>query len=634
MLPPKEEQDSQVRLISRVFNNEWSVWSDEFDRYEQGYNYLAGEQYTPSQKAWYDSQRRPTNVWNIIFPVFNRILGDFLLNQIRERVFTKSGGDPFISRLLEKMIETVSLNTDYKDEMAQTLLAGLIKRGYIYARFSNERDLDGSIVITNIDEFEIMFDSRCIDPFCDDGMYMIRSKWLTTDQLIAKWPNHRAEFNRVLRDREESSYWEATNEFDSAMLNHKNFMDESNGRYRVIEFHHRVWEPAEILIDPASGDMEVLTMQGERRELLLAIKPNYEIVETDNAEIIRIDEVVPALAMFLNRKNADIQDKKFDYIPFSPYNYGKLTVKNFGIFANSIGPQDEFNNTRNRMLDIINKAANAQTAVKPNAIRNWKQVKSHGNQPGLFIEVKSEENIADVYKRFDPPTNPYANEKLADSSFQLLHRIIGVTENLQGQTQTSQENASLFAQRVQEAQKAFVPIDRSQKRVSSRLFGRVVKLLQHNYNQKNTKFMLNSPLSGEPDEIILNQQAGDFIMNDITTGEYMVKPSVSQFNQTLRAMEFMQKTELVQLVAGMVGPEGINFRWWLENSEFSDIEKFIEAIEQAQAAVTGQNAKAAAGDQLSQLMQLAAQSQSLQGGGVEQGQPAARGNQNKKTEGS
>jgi len=626
MLPSKKEQNERVKLIAQVFNNEWANWSPEFEEYTDGYNYLMGEQYTADQKSWYKSERRPVNVWNIIFPMFNRILGDFLLNQTYQKVYSKVGGNPQVAALIQKMLETVQINTDYKDEMAMTILAGLVKRGYVYPRFSNERQIDGSIVITNIDEYEIMFDSRAINYYFDDAHYMIRSKWLTTDQIYALYPNHRSKLQEFIKDKEDSAFLEACNDYETAMLYHRNFADEVNGKYRVIEFHSRIWRPEEILYDPTTNQSEILVLEGKRREVFLKHNPQLEIIETDNAEIIQIEEVIPALHHYLNKADADIQDKHFDYIPLSPYPYGKKAIKSFGIFKNAKGPQNEFNDLRNRMLDIMNKAAKPTQAIKPDGISNWKTIKSKGNAVGQQILVKEAAKIDEVFKRFEPPSLPFADAQMSESAYDLLHRIVGLTQNLKGEQQTSAENASLFYQRTKQAEKSFVPIDRCIKRTTTRLHNRVIKLLQINYSTETT-FAIFNPMKGTSEEVILNQVSANRVLNNMNVGEYAVFPSQEEVNPTLRHARFLEKTELVRMAFDMVGPVGIDFRWWLENSDFEDVEKFIQSLEKAQAMLIGQEQESAAANQMNTVMSLARERLALEAGGGDQGQQNLRSKQ-------
>lgn len=601
---------------------EWDEFEPEFDDYTDGYNWLMGEQYTESQKSYYEAQRRPINVWNLIFPIFNRVLGEYLINQIRERIYAKSGGDPNTAGILQDICDTISINTGYKDEFGMTILSGLIKRGIVYPRFSSEKQIDGSILITNVDEFEIMFDSRSIDYFCDDAQYMIRSRWLTVDQIYALWPEHKGKLKEIVKDREQSAYWEAQDEVSETYLSHHNFADERNGKYRVVEFQDREYDKsAEIAYDPVYNQSQIITLEGRRRELFLKANPQMKIVTTNSAEIITTTMCIPGLQFFLDKKNNQIQDKQFDYILFSAYNYGKQTIKNYGMFKNAMGPQKDFNDQRNRMQDIVNKSANSQTAMKPGHITNYQEIKDHGSEPGLIIEIEEEAKMEEVIKRFEPPRNPFANQQLSESAQMLIDRIIGVTENLKGQTQTAQENASLFMQRVREASKSFAPVERNIKRASCRVWNRVIKLIQANYTNETIFPTLNK--RGDETEVAINVQIGDRIINDINTGEYYVFPSSDEKNPTIRAMKFMERTELIRMVAELWGPLAVDVRFWLEDAPVQDIEKLIERIEQVQMSMGQDIQEQAAANQMAQLQQLAGTQMQLES------EPEPTNNQNK-----
>lgn len=57
----EKEKTDKVRLIARVFNSETYVSSKEFDHYDEGYNFLVGDQYTEKQKAYFRERQRPVN---------------------------------------------------------------------------------------------------------------------------------------------------------------------------------------------------------------------------------------------------------------------------------------------------------------------------------------------------------------------------------------------------------------------------------------------------------------------------------------------------------------------------------------------------------------------------------------------
>jgi len=60
----------------------------------------------------------------------------------------------------ENVIDTLELNSGAKENVGNTLLARLIRMGVMYPRYSDELQVDGSLVFGNVDELELMFEFR------------------------------------------------------------------------------------------------------------------------------------------------------------------------------------------------------------------------------------------------------------------------------------------------------------------------------------------------------------------------------------------------------------------------------------------------------------------------------------------
>lgn len=583
MLPSKKEQLNAVRRISRVYKDTFdSVFSSEFEAYDEGYNALLGEQYTREQKAWFERFRRPTNVWNIILPIFNRILGDFLMSFQTDRVYPRRGGYRQVASNLDRVLKHMKDSTGYRDEMSKSILSGLIKRGCAAAILDTEKNPLGEPAIKNINEYEIMFDTRAYEEFCDDGLFMIRSRMLDTDTILNTWPQHRSKLKKMLKAQEESAFWESANEVDAEMMEHRYFRDEKNGMYRIIEFHHKVWEETEIALNPATQDAEVVKFQSEK-ERKAFFKNNPDLIRSNRrAQVIKIDEVIPALSFFLNREYDAVQGRGFKYVLFSPYSgYGKKVHRDFGIIKSALPPQKNFNDLKNQAHNIINKAANVNNKLKPSGILNYRQVKNRFNEPGVNIEIDDAYSIDEVYQEGTPPTMPLAEQNLASSEYNLLNEIIGVTSNMKGEAETSQENASLFYQRIKEGQKSLVPVERAIKRFQTRLMNRSLKLVQKTWTEEMFVEVIDRR-SAETSVVPFNINVGGEIKYNLNIGEYEVLISNAEGNPTLRAFKFIQKTEMVQMLAEIFGGEAIDVRWWLSEADDEDIDRVIRRIEYMQ----------------------------------------------------
>jgi len=604
MLPSSQrKRDEIVKKFTTTVRNELDVFQSEYEKYRQGYLWYAGEQYTPSQKAYYKRLRRPTNVWNLIFPIFNRILGDYYLNQLTERIYPINGASPDGAAALQQKWEAVAIHSEYRDEFAKTIFATLVRRGVIYPHISNSLSLEGDLAITNVDEFDILFDSRARHELLRDAQYQARMRWMTVPQILSIWPNHRTKLKGIMKDKDESQFWSSVDTEMADMMRSPHFSDEYHGQYKVVEFLYRDYDQsADVAYNVTANESEILILEGKKRELFLRTNPDVQLVHTNRAELIRIATFVPGLNFLLETKDQEIQDGNFDYFVMSAYQNMKRVMDYFGLMQNAMGPQKDFNDQRNRMLDIVNKAASALTAMKPQNIQNVRHVERHISEPGLVVKVNKDAQIEDSIKVFDPPKNPYANQQLSETSKMLLEQIIGVTENMRGETQTAQENATLFAQRVQEASKSLIPTERVFRRVGKEVCKRSLKLLQR-YTPYDKAWYFPKIGSQETEQLIVNMRIGDQVFNNILHGDFQVVPIADDANPTMRAAKFLENTELIRLVAELFGPGGVNVEFWLEDAPYEKIQLLIDQIKAVQASMGIASEEDRAAMQMQQIMQ-------------------------------
>lgn len=602
----KEEQDRIIE-IARAFQYEIDVWRPVYDEIEKGYKFLAGEQYDEAEIQWYKSQRRPTNVFNMIFPHVNVIMGDFLENDKKPKVYPMGAGSREIAALLEDILDSLNFDpsNDFAGAMVETLLAALVKVGWIYPHYANDSDnIDGRIIHKNVDEFEIMFDSRAKDYFLDDAVYLMRSRWLRREDIEHIWPHKRRELATILRDRNENGYWDSVPEDVHAMCHYKEFIHEIDGRYRVIEYHKMTYERTEVAYNPMTRDMVIWDVEGEKADRFLKSNPDYRITEMED-KIKYITYVIPGLNFHLEHKRADLQDKTFDYIPLFAYKYAKKTIDSFGIFKNSMGPQRELNDWHNRTADILNKSANPGQIWRPGYVRNPRDVENYISMTGKDIQVKDDApDLDQVWRRIDPPSFPQGTDVMQREALDLLPKILGITPNQMGFSETRQEPAELFARRVRQATKALATVLRNINRTKKRRDDKTLSLIQRYYNTQRI-FPIISKDTNDIREVMINVQLGDRILNDITVGRYQVVIDDIEQNPTARMARFELKTQLVQFIANLYGPAAIDPEWWLKEADLGDVSTLIERINAAmnQIAESTQEAEGFAATQ--QLMDIA-----------------------------
>lgn len=582
-------QQEELDLIIRTFDRDYPTFQQHYDELNDGYNYLAGIQFTREQKVWHESQRRPARVFNLILPSFNVTLGDFLLNELNVKVFPQPGGTQELADTFRKMIDHVNIDNDIQTVFQDTALAGLVKAGFLHIRYSDEKYIDGSIVIDNTDEFEIMWELSAKSKLLDDSEWIIRMAWKDKNEILNYFPQHRSELQAVLNEKEDMTSTQLTPTAISALHN-RNFLveNERDGKYLIIEYHRMRFEETEVVYDPVTQMSKIWNLEGKKADLFRRHYPQARIIKR-RAKLKTVTQVIPGLYYWLDKKDADIQDQQHDYIPFFAFSYGKTSLGNFGIFRNAKDPQDDLNSWRNQLNNLINKIINPGGVFKPEHFENPEDVENFFGAPGVQLRADTTEPLDSIYKSLgDYLTRmPMAPDILVKESAEFLQRIVNVTEALYGVQESATEPASLYAQKVKRALVAFQGMYYNWSTTKRRLYSKVISHIQTNMTTERY-FLITDPKTESTEEVFLNWRQGEKILCDVTVGRYQIVVDDIDKHPTAKFARFRQKTEVVQMVTQMFGgaiqnPLAIIFilNWWLSDSELGDISEFINAFAQA-----------------------------------------------------
>jgi hypothetical protein len=127
-MPQSRTENDRIAYISQRFLSYETSFGPEYLNYDDCWNFMIGNQYTKEQRDYFETIRRPSNVWNLIFPVFCRLLGEFLMTYRNVHVFPETIGDPRSAASLQKILEDLHIRGDFDQELAATYLSGLVKR--------------------------------------------------------------------------------------------------------------------------------------------------------------------------------------------------------------------------------------------------------------------------------------------------------------------------------------------------------------------------------------------------------------------------------------------------------------------------------------------------------------------------
>ena len=572
--------------ISDTVHTELREFSGKFNKYEDGYNYLGGDQIDKGVKEWFISQDRPAKVYNLLLPRFNSIFGDFLLSRQRRRVFALPGGNAKMATLRQKMLDQLYNRDEVRWEMTATAMAGLLHGGFAQASVENLRNIEGEVHCRNRNEFEILYDSRCLHPMLDDAAYMIRFRKISPVDIKNMWREHKTKLGELFgirEKRDENVDWlSQLGPREQQFAVNKVFFDRANGKYLVVEFHKWVWEEATVFTDLLTGITEVVPpgLPKDRLDQFLKLHPVHRLSE----RVIKMKEIttiVPGIWFMLEHYRPALQDDTFDIQKFSFYPYGKRAIDDFGLFENTRDILDGHNENKNNESTVMKRGASPGFKFKPTALENPEDMELYSSKPDINLAVKQGFRLDEAVKQNDPPPNLQAMKNLVQEDVELLDRVMGVSANFGGQTQTKQENASLFAQRVQQTQQTFQIGYSQYARFQQRMDNKCLKLMQLYYTTERT-VVITSPGLQEPETFILNMKTANGVVNDFAKGEYQSIVDEQNATPTMRLVRFQLKSEIIDKLVVLFG-EGIGaaipMDWWLgEAIDVGDVQPLIDGI--------------------------------------------------------
>jgi hypothetical protein len=196
---------------------------------------------------------------------------------------------------------------------------------------------------------------------------------------------------------------------------------------------------------------------------------------------------------------------------------------------------------------------------------------------GGVVKFKDDADVAKDYFRYPTQDFPRGTDVMQREAMEMIPKILGITPNQMGFSESKQEPAQLFGMRVRQATKALSVIYNNISRSKKRRADKILRLIQYYYTEPHVfKILVKEDMTQR--EVAINMQYGDRILNDVTVGEYEVIFDDVERNPTARALRWELKNQLVQMILANFGPAAIDPEWWLQDSDLGDVKQLIERI--------------------------------------------------------
>ena len=649
---PQEQDKQTVQKIVQAF----SMLETRFSTFRRdalrNYRYVVGDQLDKETLDLLKEEKRPALVFNLLKPIIKNIAGILSQNKQAMKATPLRFGDELLAELHSALVSDFAVEgCDGYEEIVKAAIDAVIgKIGWVNTHWSTRRNPEGEAIIEASDPFMHMFDSdgKKIDQ--SDWRYQSVSAMYGADEIISiygedispemvqkiKDEASRLEgaykqmgtpagwLDRVItgvRNIFSSSSAESLRDSHVGLIN--TFADSRNGLYRVIEWHEKRALVRKWLYSPATREQKEIPAEvaadPEQLQAMMQQFPGTRIVPI-NEEQIWVIVCAPGLLpddVILEKPYA-VQGKGFQHKPIFCDSFHPDLLQTGSVVDDLISPLDSYNQRRMTMLEYLMDTVNPKInypigSIPAEELDNWKS-KERGALRGFNV-------VGGMGP--EPATQTMDRNALAafiEEDRDLVQKISSTTNNVQGYSETSNEPASLYRQRVQQGMVMMQYFNSHVLRAMRGIFRYTDAMLQEFMTFPRQVRLLSEPPEGMPGIQKISQGEQDTywlqvnwptmqgMMNDLSQGEYDFKPDFSQLGETARQMKFIEAMEFIKTVPQdlVLWPE--LFKLW-DNPASEKMAQYAEQMmgQALQAKQQQLQLQQAAGE--TQLLASAAQSQ-------------------------
>lgn len=467
---------------------------------------------------------------NIMLPILLRVFGAERQRRGKLAAVPLRNGSMEIAQIFTEIFDWIESHSKTSEHIGDAFKMSVIcdRPPWLRVRYTTEYDPLGMPVIEYVSPFYV-YEGPSETKDLRDCREIIVSYFLTKEE-IEQWVEDKfgSEKKEKLKEKltqDRRSLWQQWSDGISHLTGAKkhletDFVDEKNGRYRIIERYLKRTEKEYVAH---------IDNKPQKVSQTLAATLNQEggrVIEKSR-DVITITTTVGDLMVLQDETPLPVQNGQFPLFPVWGLN---LDGENIGLGRQLEGPQEEYQKARSAELHILGKTAAGGWQAMRGSLnsKEIEKIEKYGSAPGYvqFYEAGYERPIP-----IAPQIPPSAQINRSQEAKNDLQFISSVGENPLGRRDSSGESGKLFNARVEEFLSTLQEFFSNLLMAEERAGKYVVDMVQELMTEER---VLTIADTGQ--EIEINQEISGtgLKINDISVGKYGVKTEIAPTTQVAR----------------------------------------------------------------------------------------------------
>jgi hypothetical protein len=529
-------------------------------------DFFEGRQWSQADLQKLESEGRPALVINKLQPLVKLVVGYHLNNQtdIKYLPGNDGTGTADIARVLSQISKQIDDMNQLKYVSSEVFLDGLLTgRGFYDTRMDFSRNMFGSTKIEAADPFSVYPDPDGQDYDLNKGNSVIRSNWLSIDEVEEYYGALAASYVRPLTNgmtfsQVPSSLYEGQFEvtpwrrFGGDVDGPQNWLlygdqfynwiDTYRKTIRMIDIQHYVRCRRWFFVDTETGEQRPVADDWgpDRVQKVLAwARRNGEplILQQKLARRLRWTHMVGDVMVFDQWSPYDT----FTITPYFPYFRRGQTQ---GMVEHLLDPQREINVRRSARQNIVGRSSNGGWKYEKGSLTPQERtnLETNGGRPGFTMEYDRKNGTLAEPTQIQPGQSPVSVEQLEKEAENDIKQIAGINDSALGQVDQATISGRAIQARQQQSVIGLEGFMSNYHRTQQMLGMKTLEVVQQHYTEKRVIRTIGP--AANPIETVINQASADGVINNISLGSFVVDISETSLSDSFLAGQF---NELVQL---------------------------------------------------------------------------------------
>ncbi len=379
-----KDKDLLLKLDTWLRESEMSIpemhWRESA---EIAYDFYANRQDSKKVKQYLIDHKRPTSVYNEIKPKIDKLVG--LADQVRRvpEVVPVGVEDEALAELMNGAFRHFRKKSGTADREIEAFEHGVKSgRSFLYFYIDNSNPFYPRIKTKRIPGRDVHVDPNSVEYKMDeDARFVSISRWFNREDISAYWPKFKDEISRMAQ-------WDMTQYVPR-------YFDEFKHLYRLVEMYYKVPEKVVWVLNPMTGEPEVLSV-AEWKELEKSVKEGtFEL--PNGKKLTKLPDAIPSVkknvyyAIFSGSVMLEHGKSKYAYDGYPIVLYGAYKDENenkwFSAIDTMIDPQKALNTMRRQLSHLLQTSPKGILKYEVGSILNIDEYDQHSSEPNFKLEI-------------------------------------------------------------------------------------------------------------------------------------------------------------------------------------------------------------------------------------------------------